>query len=162
MARTARLYFTSIDDVVLISDANFRLMLNNYNKELHDQSLSDIHHFIRFNSTAIDSDLMSCFSSVSIDLALNYQTMLNLRLVAEHIVRMNRHETDEYDINKDCGDACKQFIRELHNPHNDSMSELERLLKLEATTNILAFLNGDDPILQDRVNTYLDEKVATY
>lgn len=162
MVRTARLYFTSIDDVVLMSDADFRLMLNNYNKELHDQLLSDIHHFIRFDSTSIDSGLVSCFSSVSIDLALNYQTMLNLRLVAEHIVRMNRHETDEYDINKECSDACKQFIMDLHNPHNESMSELERLLKHEATTNILAFLNGDDPILQDRVNTYLDEKVAVY
>lgn len=138
------------------------IRLNNYNSELHDKILSDVHHFIRFNSDCSeDRDLKACFSNRPVDLVLNYQTILNLRLVSEHLVMVNETIKNHPKMNEDCLDTCKKLIGKLRNPCNGSIAELERVLKFETTANILAFLNGDDLYLQDKVNKSFEEKVSS-
>lgn len=154
---SAQLFFTSIDDIVLLANDAQVINLCNYNKQFHNDIFSGLQSFLRISTSFQSSNqkLGTCFTDVSTQFILDQQTMLNIRIVLEVLkgtdLTVNNETKDIYSILK------KSFEKDKH----ASIVKLEKTLTSHNAFEYLKFFNTENNIVQDELSTNYIEKVSS-
>lgn len=154
---TAQLYFTSIDDIVLLANDSQKINLCNYNKQVHSDIFGGLQSFLRISSSSqtMNQKLNTCFSDVSTQFILDQQTMLNIRILLEIMSHsdlvMTKEVKDVFDILK------KSFEKDKHG----SIIKLEKSLTQSNSLEYLKFFNTENNMIQDELSTNYIEKVGS-
>lgn len=152
---TAQLFFTSIDDIILLANDDQKINLCNYNKDVHNDIFGGLQSFIRISTSiqSMNQKLGSCFTDVSTQFILDQQTMLNIRIVLEVMSHselvMGKEVKDVFEILK------KSFEKDKHG----SIIKLEKNLTQSNSLEYLKFFNTENNVVQDELSTNYIEKV---
>lgn len=153
---SAQLYFTSIDDVVLIADEHQQMVLCNYNKDIHHEMFVGIHDFIRIpslNSPNFEISLSNCFSDIATTFLIDQLTMLNLRIIIEVL------ETTDVTKSFEAQQAHMNIKEWINKDKHSSIVKLEKQLDKENSLEFLKFFNTENRLVHDEMTINMIEKV---
>lgn len=154
---TAQLFFTSIDDIVLLANEDQRINLTNFKKEFHMDIFGSLESFLRFSNVAnsMNPKLSSCFTDAPVQFVLDQQTMLNIRIVIE-VMKYSR-----LNLGKDIKEVFEILKKSFEKEKHTSIVKLERNLTSENAMEYLTFFNNESNFVQDELSTNYIEKVKT-
>lgn len=153
--RSSQLFFTSIDDIVLLADQEQKILLCNYSKSIHQKIFADLQNFIRFSNIAngFNINISYCFHEAPTSFAIDQQTMLNLRIAIEVI------DSYQVKLSRDGADAVKGIKRSFTKDKHPSLMRLEKHLSKQNILSLLKFFNSDCNVLVEEMATNLIEQV---
>lgn len=153
----AQLFFTSIDDIVLLANDSQIINLCNYNKQVHHDIFGGLHSFLRistiFQSTC--QKLGTCFSDESTHFILDQQTMLNIRILLQVLSQT------ELVMSKEAKDVHSTLKNSFQKDKHGSIVKLEKTLTHENAFEYLKFFNTENNHVQDEMSMNYIEKVPT-
>lgn len=153
---SAQLFFTSIDDIVLLANDSQVINLCNFNKDIHKDIFAGLHSFLRISTSAqtMNLKLGSCFSDVAYHFILDQQTMLNIRIMLEVL------STTKISMSKEAKDLHTTLKKSFEKDKHGSILKLEKTLTQQNAFEFLKFFNTEKDFIQDEMSTNYIEKVA--
>lgn len=158
----SRLYFTTLDDIVVVADEDMNVILNNYCTDLHDYLFSGLKYFakLKMGKSEGEYSLSSCFPTIPTTLILDQLTILNLRAITEMISTCLPETLSNMKISADTISYCQSLKTDLMKDQNESLLELEKQMKNQNLLDILRFLNIENTTFKDEVTVSFVEMVA--
>lgn len=154
-----------MDEVILIHTEDLVVVMNNFNSKLHDQILTGVHHFIRFNNIEASSSsysITACFNQNSLSFNIDNLTVLNLRALTELILSQPEEKLKIFNISKETVQFCQSLKVDLLKDENNTTQELEKKLKTRNILEILKFINGEGNVIKDDVSLTLNDLVDCF
>lgn len=152
----ARVYFTSIDDLILVADEDQNLKICNYNPTNHYVIFQEMHDFILFASKppSFETQLQHCFSETVTPLILDQLSILNLRIIVECMGRSN------LNLDPKNKEVLTSIIEEFNINKHESLKRLEKQLGEEDPIEWLHFFNSDKSEVKDEISLSFAQKVT--
>lgn len=155
---TAQLFFTSIDDIVLVANDSQKINLSNYNREIHSDIFGGLQSFLRISSSSqsMNQRLGSCFNETAAQFILDQQTMLNIRILLEVM------KQSDIAMARDVKDVFENLKKSFEKDKHASIVKLEKTLTQENCLEYLKFFNTENNLVQDELSTNYIEKVGSF
>ena len=153
---SAQLFFTSIDDIVLLANDAQIINLCNFNKQVHSDIFCGLHSFLRISTSFLSTNqkLGTCFSDESNQFILDQQTMLNIRIMLQVLSQT------ELVMSKEAKDVHSTLKNSFEKDKHGSIVKLEKTLNQENAFEYLKFFNTENNFVQDEMSMNYIEKVC--
>lgn len=139
----------------MLANEDQKLTLCNYNQKIHHEIFMELHDFIRISSAVnnFELSLQNCFNEAPIQLIIDQQTMLNMRIVVEVL------ETNKIMMSPEALSTLKGIKASFDKDKHPSLARLEKQLNKESVISLLKFFNSDNSYLTEEMSSNLIEQV---